>query len=117
MRQTARTLNVALFETPARLRTLQAEIETLEKQRQQLVTSGDVSVEGLLEQAQQVGDFQLVIAEIPGATPNLLRHLIDRLRKQASPIAVLLAAPAGEDKVVLVAGLSPELTDRGAHAG
>ncbi|MBN78852.1 MAG: alanine--tRNA ligase [Planctomycetaceae bacterium] len=117
LRQTARTLNVALFETPARLKTLQAEIETLEKQRQQLVTSGDVSVEGLLEQAQQLADFQLVIAEIPGANPNLLRHLIDRLRKQTSPIAVLLAAPAGDDKVVLVAGLSPELTDRGAHAG
>ena len=76
-----------------------------DRQRQLLVTSGDVSVEGLLEQAQQLADFQLVIAEIPGANPNLLRHLIDRLRKQAAPIAVLLAAPGhGRDLAEIVTG-------------
>ena len=117
LRQTARTLNVALFEVPTRVRSLQAEVESLEQQRQQLVTSGDVSVDRLLEQATRLDECQLVIAEVPGANPNLMRHLIDRLRQQAAPIAVLLAASSGDDKVVLVAGLSGELTDRGAHAG
>ena len=59
----------------------------------------------------------MIVAETPGANPNLMRQLIDQIRKKVSPSAVLLATAAGEKKVVLVAGLSRDLVDRGAHAG
>lgn len=59
----------------------------------------------------------MVVAEIPGANSNLLRQLIDQLRKKAASTAILFAAVAGEDKVLLVAGLSRDLVQRGLSAG
>jgi len=58
-----------------------------------------------------------VVAEIPGANPGLLRQLIDQLRKKADSTAILFMAATGEDKVLLVAGLSRDLVQRGLSAG
>ena len=88
---------------------LQAQLDELKK-------SDSLSAEGLLERAEMVAGVRAVIAETPGANPNLMRQWIDQLRKQSSPIAVLLASVQG-DKVVLVAGISRELVDRGGSAG
>jgi alanyl-tRNA synthetase len=44
-----------------------------------------------------------------------MRALIDRLRKTASPVAVLLGSIA-DDKVTLVAGVSRDLPERGMSA-
>ena len=56
----------------------------------------------------------VVIAETAGG-PQVLRQLIDQLRKSA-PIAVLLGARQDEGKVMLVAGFSRDLVDRGLDA-
>ena len=39
------------------------------------------------------------------------------MRKKQSPVAVFLATSVGEDKVVLVAGVSNELIKKGIRAG
>ena len=46
-----------------------------------------------------------------------MRQLIDQLRKKNANVAVLLATASGTDKVVLVAGLSKSLVERGLSAG
>jgi alanyl-tRNA synthetase len=46
-----------------------------------------------------------------------MRQLIDQIRKKTSPTAIFLAAAEGPDKVVLVAGVSPELVAKGISAG
>jgi alanyl-tRNA synthetase len=45
-----------------------------------------------------------------------MRAHIDQLRRKASPLAVLFGS-ASDGKVVLVAGLSKELVERGLSAG
>ena len=57
-----------------------------------------------------------VVAETPGADANLMRQLIDQMRKTASPVAVLLASRE-DDKVTIVAGISRDLQARGLDAG
>ena len=58
-----------------------------------------------------------MVCETPGANPNLMRQWIDQIRKKTEQAAVLLAATQGEDRVLLVAGLSRGLVERGLSAG
>jgi alanyl-tRNA synthetase len=59
----------------------------------------------------------VIITETPGANPNLMRKWIEQVRDTtASPVAVLLAAKVGDDKVMLVGGLSKSLVSRGVSA-
>ncbi len=67
--------------------------------------------------AETVGDAKLVVAATDNANPNVMRTLIDQLRKTSDmPIAVLLGGAQG-DKVLLVGGLSNALVDQGLSAG
>nr|MCU0872561.1 alanine--tRNA ligase [Pirellulaceae bacterium] len=117
LRDAARTLNVSPFDVPDRVAALLAEVDDVREQLSQLTKSGDVSAAALLEKAETIGTTKVLVAEIPGANPNLLRQLIDQLRKKADSTAILFMAATGEDKVLLVAGLSRDLVQRGLSAG
>ena len=58
-----------------------------------------------------------MITEIPGGNTNLMRQLIDQIRKKVDSSAVLLAASQGDSKVTLVAGVSRDLVEQGASVG
>jgi len=117
LRDAARMLNVSPFDVPDRAAAMLGEVEELRKQLSQLAQAGDLSADALLSKAETSGTTRVVVAEIPGANSNLLRQLIDQLRKKADSTAILFAAAAGEDKVLLVAGLSRDLVQRGLSAG
>jgi alanyl-tRNA synthetase len=117
LREAARALNVAPFEVPERVEGVRAEVARLEEQVAQLRDQGCLSADALLEKAVTVGDVQVVVCDVPGANPNLMRQLIDQVRKKHPHTAVLLATAAAPDKVQLVAGLSHSLVDRGLSAG
>jgi alanyl-tRNA synthetase len=63
--------------------------------------------------AVEVRGVKIVAADVPGGTPQSLRDLIDQLRRKAAPVAVLLGTKQDEGKVMLVAGLSRDLVERG----
>ena len=56
-----------------------------------------------------------MIAEVPGG-PQVLRQLIDQLRRKAAPVAVMLGSRQDEGKVMLAAGLSRDLVEHGLDA-
>ncbi|HTN75817.1 MAG TPA: alanine--tRNA ligase [Pirellulaceae bacterium] len=117
LRETARALNVALFDVPARVQALQAEVKSLEEQIAKMSSSGVLSADSLLEQATKVGDVTVIIAEVAAANANLMRQVIDQLRKRPGSTAVLLGGSEAPDKVMLIAGLSKDLVERGLSAG
>jgi alanyl-tRNA synthetase len=117
LREIARLLNVPILEAPDRITMLVAERARLDQQLAERSSSGVLSDESLLDQAEMVGDVRMVIVETPGAHPNLMRTLIDQLRRKANPLAALLASTTEDGKVILVAGVSSDLLSRGAHAG
>ena len=118
LREASRLLNVSMSDVLARIAAMQEEQSKLKTQIGAMASSSDVSADSLLEQAQTVGGAQVIVAATPGATPNLMRQWIDQVRKKSeSPVAILLAASTGEDKVMLVAGLSHALVDKGLSAG
>jgi alanyl-tRNA synthetase len=70
----------------------------------------------LIADAVDIAGVKLIAAEVPGG-PNELRQGIDQLRRKAAPVAVLLANRQEEEKkVLLIAGLSRDLVERGLDA-
>mgnify|MGYP002623815783 CR=1 FL=1 len=117
LQEVARVLNAPLFEAPQRLQALLADSEKMQQEIEQRGEGGSVSAEELLQAGSDIGGAKVVVAAVPGGNPNLMRQLIDQIRKQTASSAVLLAAAQGESKVLLVAGVSKDLVDRGISAG
>ncbi len=117
LRETARLLNVNPFEVPDRIVSMLGEVTSLTQQVEEMAESGELSAETLLEKAEEIDGVQVVVEETRGANPNLMRQLIDQIRKKTESSAVLLATCQGDSKVVLVAGVSRNLVDRGCSAG
>ncbi|PQO46125.1 alanine--tRNA ligase [Blastopirellula marina] len=117
LKESARLLNAPLFEAAQRVETMFAEVEKLKHQLAEREKSGTLSADDLLAKATQVGDVSVVVTEVPGANANLMRQLIDQVRKTTDSSAVMLFAAADEGKVTIVAGISKSLTDKGKKAG
>ena len=113
----AKLLSVGPLAVAERCSALMNEIEALEQQVKQRDAAGPITADSLLEKAETLGDTTVLIAETPGAAPELMRQLIDAVRQKTQPAAVLLAAKQSEDKVTLVAGITKDLQDKGVSAG
>jgi alanyl-tRNA synthetase len=108
-------LKVPVAELPTRLAALARELKELKKSKP-VAAAAAVSVDELLAGAAEVGGARIVVADARGGDAAAMRHLIDQLRRKASPIAVLLGSKE-TDRVTLVAGISRELEERGLSAG
>jgi alanyl-tRNA synthetase len=117
LRGTGRILNVSLFDVGDRIQALQEEATQLGEEIAALADSEEISVETLKEMAELIDDVPVLVAEIEVANPNRMRQLVDQLRKQFQPIAVLLAAASDDGKVLLVAGVTRDLIEEGVSAG
>ena len=116
-KQAARAINVSFDEVVPRIETLLAEQKQLHEQLKQITSSGGLSIDDLLSQAETVSGTQLIVAETPHANAGMMRQWIDQLRKRSTePIAILLANCV-DDKVTLIAGISQTLVERGFSAG
>ena len=115
--ETARLLSVAPLAVVQRIEALESEVALLQGRLKQRDAAGPLSADSLLEHAEDCGGVTVVVAEAPGAEPNLMRQLIDQIRQKAPLSAVLLATRQGDDKVTLVAGVSKQLQERGISAG
>ena len=108
---------MGVFDVSGRLSSLHTEIVQLREELEQMKSSAQVSADELLEMAEDFDSARGIIQIVEGSNPDIMRRLIDQLRKKEDSVAVLLATASGEDKVVLVAGVTRDLVDRGVHAG
>ena len=111
----AAALRITPDEVPDRVEAMAKELRQAKKLSAAGAKSEGVGVDALLAGAKKLGGVNVVVAEVAGG-PQVLRQLIDQLRRKAAPIAVMLGARQDEGKVMLVAGLSRELVDRGLDA-
>lgn len=115
--EVGRQLSVAALEVPQRLAALKADVAAMEKLLTERAAAGPLSGERLLESAEEVGGVTVLVEELPGTDPNLMRQLIDQVRAKTKSSAVLLATRQGDDKVTLVAGISKDLQAKKLSAG
>lgn len=117
LRDTARIINVPLFDAPDRIAALISEQQQLTEQLEQLEVGEATTAESLLASATQIAGVTVIAADIPDGNPGLMRKLIDQIRKQVNPAAIILGAKQGDDKSMLVAGITHDLVERGLSAG
>ena len=117
--ETANLLKVPPARLPERVSALAEELKELKKKRvsQTGETGSRIAPAELLAQSVVTGDVRVLAVHVALESPEEMRQLIDVLRRNApGGLAVLLAATR-EGKVLLAAGLTPNLVERGMHAG
>ena len=110
-------LNVPTTEIVARVQSLIGEKQSLIEQIEKLAGAAEISIDDLIAEGTQKGDMLVIAKSLPVATPDLMRQLIDQIRKKTNPVAVFFATSPAPDKVLLIAGLSRDLVQRGIKAG
>ncbi len=105
-------------ELPERVTNLQAELKNTQKQLEALKSELALAKSAqLLDQAETVGEFKLLVAELPGVDPASLQTAAERLAQQLGEGAVVLGSSPEEQKVSLVAAFSPNVVKKGLQAG
>ncbi len=119
MRAAAGALNVSVTGMADRVSTLVAEVDSLNEQIEAKANVKTIGSDELLATGTAVGDATVVVHQMAAGDANTMKQLIDQCRKkpEAGPLAIFLATALSADKVVLVAGLSRDLVDRGLSAG
>jgi len=113
----AERLGTGPGEIEERLDAMQSELERLRKQGEQLQRLQGASVaEGLIEGAQKAGDAFLVTARVDATNSDVLRDIADKVRARLSPALILLAANI-DGRPAFLAAATPDLVERGVHAG
>lgn len=117
MRAAARGLNVPILQVAERVLAMVDEVQTLNDDLEKLSAAGNIDADQLIASAAKFGDVKVIAKEIPGANRGLLVQLIDQVRKKTDSVAILFMTAADEGQVLMSAGLSRDLVERGFHAG
>ncbi|MFV0283682.1 MAG: alanine--tRNA ligase [Castellaniella sp.] len=110
--QAAGLLKTQPAEVPDRIQALQQQTRQIERELERLQDKlAAAAGSDLASQAVDVAGVKLLAARLTGVDPKSLRGMVDQLKSKL-PGAVILLAAVADDKISLVAGVSPELTAR-----
>ncbi len=100
-----------------RIDSLQAELERLRKQEEQVRRQQGASLTAqLLEEATQVGDAKLVVARLDGVSGDVLKEIADTLRQRLGTALVVLVGVDSGKPAFLVAA-TQDLVKKGVNSG
>ena len=104
-------------ELPERISNLQNELKFTQKQLESLQNELAIAKSNeLLNQAETVGEFQILVASLANVTADALKTAAERLQQKLGESAVVLGT-ADQEKVSLVAVFSPGINKKGLQAG
>lgn len=110
-------LGCKVSEVPERIEKLYDQIADLQDElKDARRASADVSINDLMDSAQQIERVAFISAKIPGATRAMLGDLADQLTDRLDSGVVLLAAEEG-GQAALVCKATPGAVEAGASAG
>ncbi|MBW4623392.1 MAG: alanine--tRNA ligase [Cyanosarcina radialis HA8281-LM2] len=105
-------------ELPDRITNLQTELKTTQKELEAIKAELAIAKsDRLLAEAESIGDYQILVAQIGDVDPESLKTAAERLGQKLPKSAVVLASIPEPDKVSLVAAFSPEVNQKGLQAG
>ncbi|MBD2019814.1 alanine--tRNA ligase [Leptolyngbya sp. FACHB-36] len=101
-----------------RITTLQTELKTTQKQLETVKSQLALAkATQLLDAAEAVGEFQVLVASMDDADPDALKTAAEQLQQKLKNGAVVLGSAPAADKVSLVAAFSPAVIQKGVQAG
>ncbi|MDT3609830.1 alanine--tRNA ligase [Cronobacter sakazakii] len=105
LKSDSQTLNDKVRAMIERTRQLEKELQQL-KEQQAAQESANLS-----SKAVDINGVKLLVSELAGVEPKMLRTMVDDLKNQLGSSVIVLATVA-EGKVSLIAGVSKDVTDR-----
>ncbi|HLQ97264.1 MAG TPA: DHHA1 domain-containing protein, partial [Candidatus Dormibacteraeota bacterium] len=100
-----------------RIETLFVEMEQLKKENDSLSAKlSNIEMMSLVDEAETIHDIKLLAKKVSATDMKQLRKMVDDF-KQTLGSAVILLAAENDGKVLLSAGVTKDLIDRGLHAG
>lgn len=105
-------------ELPSRVTHLQNDLR--ETQKQLATVKSELAIaksDQLLTQAESVGEFKILVAQLGDVDTEALKTAAERLQQKLGNAAVVLASVPEPDKVSLVAAFSAEVNKKGLQAG
>jgi alanyl-tRNA synthetase len=101
-----------------RITGLQHELKTAQKEVEHLKQEiALVKADGLIHEAEAVGDFKILVAQIPDIEAEALKAAAEKLSAKLGQSAVVLGSFTDDGKVTLVASFSKEAIAKGLQAG
>ncbi|MBG1243545.1 alanine--tRNA ligase [Nostoc sp. NZL] len=105
-------------ELPDRITSLQSELRTSQKELETLkVQLAIAKSDSLLQTAETVGDFKIIVSQLEDVDPESLKTAAERLLQKIGNGAVVLGSVPEEGKVSIVAAFSSEVNKKGLQAG
>lgn len=113
----AHMFSIGKTELPEKIATLQKNLEQAEKEIQTVKNqqAKDKFTE-VLQQVQKIQGVAVLTAIIPHANSEILRELTDRFKQKFQSGVVVLGSEV-DGKPILIASITPDLINRGLHAG
>ncbi|MEH2301015.1 MAG: alanine--tRNA ligase [Nostoc sp.] len=105
-------------ELPDRITSLQSELRTSQKELETLkVQLAIAKSDSLLQTAETVGDYKIIVAQLEDVDPESLKTAAERLLQKIGNGAVVLGSVPEAGKVSIVAAFSQEVNKKGLQAG
>ncbi|MWC30487.1 alanine--tRNA ligase [Paenibacillus sp. MMS18-CY102] len=117
LKQAAGLLKSNTADVPKRIEALFGQVKELGRDNESLQAKlSRIEAGSLTDKAKTVGDVTVLTAAVSAPSMDALRGIVDELKAKL-PSAVIVLGAAQEDKVNLVASVSPDLVKKGLNAG
>jgi alanyl-tRNA synthetase len=118
LKQAAGLLKSNTVDVPKRIEALFGQVKELSRDNESLQAKlSRIEASSLTDKAKTVGDITVLTAEVSAPSMDALRGIVDELKSKLESSAVIVLGAIQEDKVNLVASVSPDLVKKGLNAG
>ncbi|RKN80437.1 alanine--tRNA ligase [Paenibacillus ginsengarvi] len=117
LRESAAMLKSSVADVPKRVEAALAQMKELQRENESLRGKlSAIEAGSLTDSAKTVGGVTLLAAKVNAGDMDSLRNIVDQMKVKLGSAVVVLGAVEG-DKVNLVAAVTPDLVQKGFHAG
>jgi alanyl-tRNA synthetase len=117
LKHSAALLKSNINDVPKRLEATLSQLKELSRENESLRAKASQAEAGnLTDKLQNIGGVQLLAAQVNAGDMDSLRGMVDSLKVKLGS-AVIVLGSVQEDKVNLVAAVTPDLIAKGFHAG
>ncbi|PYI53499.1 alanine--tRNA ligase [Paenibacillus flagellatus] len=117
LREAASLLKSNVPDVPKRVDAMLAQIKELNRENESLRGKlSAIEAGSLADGAKTVAGVTLLAAKVNAGDMDSLRHIVDQMKAKLGSAVIVLGA-VSDDKVNLVAAVTPDLVQRGFHAG
>ncbi|MCM3272853.1 alanine--tRNA ligase [Paenibacillus elgii] len=117
LRDAASLLKSNIGDVPKRIDGLFAQLKEVSRENESLKAKlSGIEAGSLTDQAKTVDGVTVLAAQVSAGDMESLRNIVDQMKTKLGSAVIVLGA-AAEDKVNLVAAVTPDLVSKGYHAG